>query len=362
MKIFLLAPIHREMEYLKQKHPLPFLLGQGQQSWVEAFQELDQKVVIFKYSDSILIPNVLRMYIKYFIPSSMYSWFKKLIRKTEVDYLEEKLKNKRLCNLILKQKPDLVIISSGADFVDSKILQKTKERRNFKVYLFAGVNPKYAVPENELEMVKQGLIDVVVENDEGYAQLWKKLGARKVLVLPISSVDPKIHKKMAMSKGEVDLYKSDVCFVGSLTAVRQKILAQLTDFDLAVWGDLPENTSINKSLKKFYKGQAFGKKMVKIFNASKIALNFQPEDMLNGGNMRTFEIPGCGAFQLADRVDKRWFANMKEVILFKDVKDLKSKIKYYLDNEKVRMKIAKQGHIHAHKKHTYEKHFKSLLP
>lgn len=77
--------------------------------------------------------------------------------------------------------------------------------------------------------------------------------------------------------------------------------------------------------------------------------------------MRTFEIPGCGAFQLVDKVDPSWFKIGKEVVVFRDLGDLKKKIRYYLRNERERQAIAQAGYKRAHREHTYEKRFKQLL-
>lgn len=128
-----------------------------------------------------------------------------------------------------------------------------------------------------------------------------------------------------------------------------------------IWGDLISGVGLYKELKPYYQGTAYGEKMVKIFNAAKTVLNFQPTDMTHGGNMRTFEIPGCGAFQLTNKVDSNFLLPDKEIVLFKNTSDLREKIKYYLQNSKERLKIARVGFERVHKEHIYESHFKKLL-
>jgi len=374
MRILLLAPIHREKEFLKQKGKYPFLKGQGQQSWVEALEELGHKVFVFKYTDSILIPNFVRIYLQDFLEKLIPAWYGRLRRFIENYYFisfENIFKNWKLLTIAKNAKPNLIIISGGVTPIFPQTIKTIKNDFNCKVLLFSGVNPVTSSTLVERVIIREEIIDMVVENDRGYAGLWKKMGAKKVIVLPISSVDPKLHRKVQLTVQEQEEYGCDVCFVGSLTKRRQEILKSIRqgqdrrvgddNYSLKIWGDILPIVGLQGELKPYYQGTAFGEKMVKIFNAAKIVLNFQPVDMIHGGNMRTFEIPGCGAFQLADRVYPDFLIIGKEVVLFKDIFDLKKKISCYLQDENKRLKIAKAGFDKVYKDHTYEKHLKKLL-
>jgi spore maturation protein CgeB len=101
--------------------------------------------------------------------------------------------------------------------------------------------------------------------------------------------------------------------------------------------------------------------MVKVFNASKIVLNFLPPHMPKGGNLRTFEIPGSGAFQLASRCPSAWFKPGREIALFSSLADLRHKISYYLQHTRQRQAIAHRGYLRTHRDHTYRHRFSTLL-
>lgn len=364
MNILVLAPVHREREFLKQNGKYPFLIGQGQQSWVEALVRLGHEVFVFRYTDSILIPQGLRVWVSEILQKFIPMWKARYERFRSTYYfisLENYFKNKKLLSLSQKIKPQLIIISGGVTSIYPCTIEMIKEKFACKILLFSGINPLTSSAPVEKIMVKKGIIDMVVENDRGYSNLWKNIGAKKTIVLPISSVDSKLHRKVELTQKERKEYGCDVCFVGSLTKDRQKKLANLTQFNLKIWGDLSLTIGLIKELRPFYHGIAFGEKMVKIFNAAKIVLNFQPKDMTHGGNMRTFEIPGCGAFQIADKVDPDFLTSDEEVMLFKNISDLKGKIKYYLQKDKERLKIAKNGFLKSHKLHTYQKHFEILF-
>lgn len=376
MKILLVAPVHKEKEFLQQEEKLSFLKGQGQQSWVEALENLGHEVKVFRYTDSLYIPNILRIYFLEFIQSNfphLLGKYRKFKDKFYMVFLDTYLKSQKLLKMSKTFRPEVILISGGVACFYPNLIKDVKKDLNCKIFLFSGINPKIASTCVERIIVKNGVIDLVVENDRGYAKLWKKLGAKKVLVLPVSSVDSKIHRKIKLTEKEIEYFESDVSFVGSLTKERQNILKQacterirsvqhdIRNINLKIWGDVPLGERLLTELKPFYLGKAYGEKMVKIFNASKIVLNFQPADMETGGNMRTFEVCGCGAFQLVDRVENDWFEDGKDLVIFKNIADLKRKIIYYLKSEEERLEISKKGYEKAHRLHTYQKHFSKLF-
>lgn len=360
MKVLLISQIPVVFEkYRRSGEEFPYF--QAQAAWKKALEKLGHQVLVFRYTDSIILPNKIRIFFQGLLAHYLPLWYARSLRLRSAFYpfsLENRLRNRKLLNLALKWKPDLVLISAGTTVIFPKTIRLVKERIRAKVVLVSGTAPVTTATVTERKMVKD--IDCFVTNDKYHAFDWLMLGAKKAICLPMSAVDPTLHKKVELTPKEEKEYSSDLCFVGSLTERRVKILSQLKGFNLKVWGDPHLGVDLTL-LGNQYQGRARGEKMVKIFNAAGIVLNFHPLQMQHGGNMRTFEIPGCGAFQLADRVDPSWFKVEKEVVVFKDLKDLKKKIKYYLENEHERQAIAQAGYRRAHQDHTYEKRFKKLL-
>lgn len=362
MKILLLTPVHKEYngKLIKKNDGIP--QDQGQFSWISAFRRLGHTVQVFIYTDSIIIPKNIQGAVVSFFDRRFPIFTGRVRRRLENFYKynpDVLLKSMRFEKDARLFKPDIIIISGGITSLQVFSIKKIKDAFQAQVYLFSGINSKTSSTKLERDLIKKGVIDLVIENDNGYAKAWRDIGA-KVMVLPISSIDPSKHKKIKLTKNEQEEYGCEVCFVGSLTLDRIKKLKQFIKFDFKFWGDLKPGVKIPSSLQKFYQGTAHGEKVIKIFNAAKIVLNFQPADMTTGGNMRTFEISGSGAFQLADKVDSSWFTDKKDVVLFSDLKDAVKKLNFYLSHEKERKKIRENGFQRTHKDHTYEKHFKKL--
>jgi len=79
---------------------------------------------------------------------------------------------------------------------------------------------------------------------------------------------------------------------------------------------IPKQFKLDSRLESVYQGEAWGKKVVNIYNSAKIVINFVPRHMKFGGNLRTFTIPGSGAFQLTNRCPQDWFKPNQEIVIF----------------------------------------------
>jgi hypothetical protein len=140
--------------------------------------------------------------------------------------------------------------------------------------------------------------------------------------------------------------KYDVTFIGTPKADRYKIIKFLKDNKINIkifgsgWERYPDLADI-------YEGHPDNNGMITIPNQTKISLYFSKNNFgrvhLKG---RIFEVGACKSFALVERYDflGRLFKEGREIIFFKDKKDLLKKIKYYLSHEVEREKIASAMH------------------
>lgn len=106
--------------------------------------------------------------------------------------------------------------------------------------------------------------------------------------------------------------------------------------------------------------------LIKIYNQSKISLNMSfasRDSKILSTKGRDFEVPGCGSLLLTKDTEEiaEYFVPGKEIITYEDANDAAEKIKYYLNDEDERERIAKKGYERVMKVHTYEKRFLEIF-
>ena len=122
-------------------------------------------------------------------------------------------------------------------------------------------------------------------------------------------------------------------------------------------GDVyPNRGKINRLVKKM-KLKAVTKRIVhqayiKVINQTKICII--STNVFNSPNMKFTEFTSCGSFVLSDKpadMEELGFKDGEHIVIYKDLKDLENKIKYYLKHEKERELIAKNGMNFTRKYH-----------
>ncbi len=130
-----------------------------------------------------------------------------------------------------------------------------------------------------------------------------------------------------------------------------------------IYGDRKDYISHMKKrlghLKYFY-GNSYQKDQNKIYNESKIVLNFPNVRELN---FRVFEALGSGSFLLNGQSYETMelFEDNKDIVFFDDMNDLTEKIEFYLESENERKRISSSGHRKVYEYHTLDRRVKSIL-
>ncbi|HVX12039.1 MAG TPA: glycosyltransferase [Pirellulales bacterium] len=157
--------------------------------------------------------------------------------------------------------------------------------------------------------------------------------------LPLAC-DPEIHGRQEAAK------EFDVCFVGNLLSDSRVGLVRL----------------IQQYFKKTYVGQAYFQEMAKIYSASRIVFN---RSVKNDVNMRVFEALASGSLlltnDLADNGQSELFRDGVHLATYRDGHELLDKLRYYLQHDHVREKIAAAGRSKVLAEHTYRQRMEKLL-
>lgn len=161
-----------------------------------------------------------------------------------------------------------------------------------------------------------------------------------------------------------DKYHCDITTAGNSHSWRIAYYQHLSEYDVKLWGapaplwmpkDLVRNLHQNKVVHNQIKAKAF--------LGAKIVLNNLHYGEIWGLNARTFEAAGIGSFQMVDWRPglEQLFIDGEEIISYRSLEDMHTKIKYWLANPEKRNQIAEAGKKRALKEHTYQHRLELLL-
>jgi spore maturation protein CgeB len=187
----------------------------------------------------------------------------------------------------------------------------------------------------------------------GIEDMKTQLGVQNISFLE-PGYDPELHKPMDLTAEEEAIYGCDVCFIGTWSPKKEKLLTDLCkalpQVRMKVWGCQWEN---NKSdvLGKYLMGdEVVGDEYSKAICASSICLGLLSEARKGSSSgdlitARTFQIPACGTFMLHERNGEvvRYFREEQEAAFFDTSEELIKHVNYYLKNPVERQRIADNG-------------------
>ena len=270
--------------------------------------------------------------------------------------------NEEYLSLIREMKPDVFFVIKG-ETIYPETLAAIKKEMNIPCITYQWDCPFYSYEGHVVDVYRKNnfangmnLYDHIFSHDPYYVDEIKARGAKSVSYLPLAT-DPAQYRDIDISEAEKPEFEYDICFVGSPLVNRIKVLESLRQFKLGVFGD-GWNMWHRLRLKKvpgYYKGRATGERVLKLYRLSKIVLNIHSQDAKYGVNTRTFDIPACGAFELADYRPEmdRLFKPGEELIYYKDIDELKRLVEFYLENPEKRRAIVEKGRARVLGSHTW---------
>ena len=141
----------------------------------------------------------------------------------------------------------------------------------------------------------------------------------------------------------------DIAFIGNWddSRKREKYLKAIADYHLGIWGSDYWNTRCREpTLKGLCQGMCSYQDIPQVLGSAKIGLNILRPQNEMGHNIRTFEIPASGTLMLSERSPEllNLFAEDREAVYFSSSEELKQKVEYLVQNEKLIKVIAQSGY------------------
>jgi spore maturation protein CgeB len=202
--------------------------------------------------------------------------------------------------------------------------------------------------------------DVVLIADSGAASTLTERGAPLVRYLP-PGCDPSIHRPMRAR----DRFRANVVFVGTATPHRERLLLELVEYGLAVWGPGWRKTR----LRDYCRGELLAHEdYVRAYAGASVAINLLcggEHDVMEGPgcNRRLFEVAAIGVPQVVEDVPDlhRHFSEGSEIIVSRTSDDLRTLTAEALQDRAWAEQVAAGGRQRALSEHTYMHRMIELL-
>src|ERR1035437_2178670 len=176
---------------------------------------------------------------------------------------------------------------------------------------------------------------------------FSKRGAKRVLLFQHGVYEPLFHPddRPITERGS----HIPVSFVGTALDHRIGCIAKLISKHrilLQVYGTRWNRTWVGWRYARYFSPETYAEDYVKVIWISRVCLAFVSSGNRDEYTMRTFEIPGSGGFLLAERTPKHQelYEEGIEAEFFSSAEECADKIKFYLNNEEARQRIATAGY------------------
>jgi spore maturation protein CgeB len=161
-----------------------------------------------------------------------------------------------------------------------------------------------------------------------------------------------LHRPLQLDAAEQAEFSTQVGFVGSYAPDRAAMIAYLIENDIpvAVYGNGWENKPHWQVIAPHFRSKGrMGEAYVKMLNGMHIALHFLRRENRDEQDSRSFEIPACGVFMLAERSPKHesFFQENEEAVFFDTKEELLEKVRFYIKNPEKVSAIAHKGYLRA---------------
>lgn len=288
--------------------------------------------------------------------------------------------NANLLKTVIKERPDIMFVFMVSDELDTQTLLEIK-KCIVSVAWFADDSWRF----HNYSRFWARYFTWVVTTYSWAPQLYRKYGQPNV-IRSQWGIDQAAYRPVPWTGGGLP---PEVSFVGSWSRPRQGIILALkrAGIPVRVYGGGWDGGRIREA------------QMLEIFSNSKINLGLNPAPGLWNFNSlgrlfmrrsvdkfvpdfhfcrnvkswlsrgipqikaRHFEIPACNGFLITSAADdlEKFYQIGEEITVYKDIRELIEKIKYYLAHKNERKRIARAGYERTLREHTYTKRFSEIF-
>jgi spore maturation protein CgeB len=253
--------------------------------------------------------------------------------------------NRDLLEQCREFRPHIVLIVKGS-YIRAKTLADIKKVTGVKLINFATDDPFNPVNSTRdlLECIPQ--YDLYVCTKKAIMPEVLQAGAKRVQFVPFG-YHPAFHfPEVAVTAEERAKFACDVAFIGGADKDRLdfvRALSRMPNLKMNLYGGYWETIPETRT---FARGSVLGRDYRLAITGAKIVIGLVRRANRDGHAMRTFEIPACRGFMLAERTQEHleFFREGEQVEFFGSIPELVEKVRYYVDHSDEREQIARAGY------------------
>ncbi|MEI2720419.1 MAG: glycosyltransferase [Gemmatimonadales bacterium] len=262
---------------------------------------------------------------------------------------------RRLERALDEAAPDLVLTFGSAQ-LDEPLVDRLRGRSRARWITWMPDDLRTAY---EASVLARPYDQIYAVGTDVAAEVADRLG-RTVDVLSVAA-DPSVYRPIRTK----DQYRANVVFAGAATPRRERLLGELVEFGLALWGPGWRQTS----LRDYCRGEATSTgEYVRAYAGATVAVNIhhvavEGDPREAACNQRLFELAAMGAAQVVDeRGDlARSFEAGEEVLPFRDSGELRNHVRELIENPAEAERLGQAARARALRDHTYMHRMRQLL-
>lgn len=257
--------------------------------------------------------------------------------------------------------PDMVFSSRTPQMKDNINYIKSKKKIPMVCY---NNDPRFhAIDFGRGMMDYFNMFDIFYTKPKGLLDEYRRECPNPVIKWLPEGMDPTLQKKETPTQEDLEKYQCEVLFIGTKSDIyktpRPYGRIGLIEF-LKNKKDIDFKTIGFDSLKERIYNSAHNRACA----CAKIVLGHCGFATVSHSNSyRDFIIPGCGSFFLTEYVKdmEEMYKIGEEIEVYKTPEECYDKIKYYLNHDEERNKIAERGYLRVRKDHTFKQRMKIVL-
>jgi spore maturation protein CgeB len=260
----------------------------------------------------------------------------------------------RMARVLRETDPAIVLVLEGIQLPPEMVAELKRESRALWINWFCDERRTHASIS-----ALAAAYDVVFVAGSAVAEAGETVGLPPLRYLP-PGCDPSVHRPMRSR----DQFRANVVFAGTATSHRERLLSELVEFGLAVWGPGWRRTK----LRDYCRGELLEHgDYIRAYAGASVAVNVQcsgeSEGADPGCNRRLFELAAIGVPQVVEnRPDiHRHFREGSELLVARSAADFKGLLAEALQDRAWSEQIAAGARQRALAEHTYMHRLATML-